>query len=68
MQDGLPMLVRCPKPECAFRGVQGTTVSRAKVQQLLDKGEDIVVIGGACGHTWSLSATETENLRKVLDG
>lgn len=61
------MIVRCPKPECAFRGVQGATVSRAKARESLQKGEAVMVIGGACGHMWSLSAEETEDLRKLLD-
>lgn len=59
----LPLVIRCPQcPDVQ----QGTSVPIERLKQMLESGEDISVIGSACGHVWKLSAVEVQNLRNAV--
>ncbi len=58
------LLIRCPEPECAQRRPQSYPCSRAQIIRMLDAGEDIVVYGPVCNHSWSLTTDEKNNLRE----
>jgi hypothetical protein len=63
MGTSLPLIIRCP--QCP--GLQqGTSLARERLTEMLQSGEDITVMGSQCGHVWSLSTLEKENLRKFL--
>ena len=57
------LVIRCP--ECP-NILQGTSVPREKLKQMLESGEEITVMGSVCGHVWKLSEEESENLRKAI--
>jgi hypothetical protein len=61
--DTILLLIRCPEPDCATRQLQTAQLSQAWLEEMLAGGENIRVLGALCGHTWSLTATEKENLR-----
>ncbi len=65
--DVFVMVVRCPEPECAKRQPQTNQFSRVQIREMLDAGEDIRVSGPFCGHTWSLTALEKQNLLKQFE-
>jgi hypothetical protein len=57
------LIIRCPQcPDIQ----QGTSVPREKLQQMLDSGEDITVMGSQCGHTWKLSNAEVKSIRDAM--
>jgi hypothetical protein len=57
------LLVRCPQcPDL----VQGTSVPRERLQQMLESGEEITTIGSICGHVFPLSAEQIESIRKAM--
>lgn len=64
--DGILILIRCPEPECTNRAPQTAQFSRAALKQELDAGQDIRVFGAMCGHHWSLSKKEKDNLREDI--
>lgn len=42
---------------------QSVTVPDAGLKEKLQSGEDIMVKGSVCGHTWKLSGKDLESLR-----
>lgn len=57
------LVIRCPQcPDIR----QGTGVSRERLKQMIETGEEITVMGSQCGHTWPLSDQEKQNIRKAL--
>ena len=64
--DVMQLVIRCPELECATREKQTVQLSRAWLKEMLASGEDIRVLGPFCGHTWSLTTLEKDNLRKLF--
>ena len=57
------LVSRCPQcPELK----QGTSIRRDRLEQMLETGEEITVIGSQCGHAWALSDQEKQNLREAI--
>src|ERR1700693_2722923 len=57
------LVPRCPQcPELK----QGTSIRRDRLEQMLETGEEITVIGSQCGHAWALSDKENQNLREAI--
>ncbi len=65
--DGIYILIRCPEHECANRPQQTAQFSRAALKQKLDADEDIRVFGAVCGHHWSFSESEKQDLRDAIE-
>jgi hypothetical protein len=65
--DGFYMLIRCPMPECAGRDPQTAQFSRAALKQKLDDNKDIRVFGMICGHHWSFTKKEKDELREDIE-
>jgi hypothetical protein len=64
--DGLLILIQCPQPRCAHMAQQTAQFSRAELKRMLAAGEDVRVFGAICGHHWSFTTSEKEDLRKAL--
>jgi hypothetical protein len=58
---------RCPETECANRNEQSQQFNHNRLQRMLHYDEEINFVGAICGHTWRLSKTEKERLRKMLE-
>lgn len=52
-------------PECAKS--RGTSLSRGRVLQMIETGEAIRVIGGECGHVWTLADDDVKRIRKQIE-
>jgi hypothetical protein len=57
------LVSRCPQcPELK----QGTSIRRERLEQMIENGEEITVMGNQCGHAWALSDQEKQNLRDAI--
>jgi len=57
------LVSRCPQcPELK----QGTSIRRERLEQMLETGEEITMIGSKCGHAWALSEQEKQTLREAI--
>jgi hypothetical protein len=57
------LVSRCPQcPELK----QGTSIRRERLEQMLETGEEITVLGSQCGHAWALSDQEKQTLREAI--
>lgn len=59
----VPLVLECP--QCGGEK-RGTSLKRSALIGLLEEDADVRVMGGACGHIWSLTADEKKNLRRAL--
>jgi hypothetical protein len=59
------IVINCPK--CLVVN-QSVTVPDASLKNNLQSGQDIMVTGSVCGHTWKLAGKDLENLRAAAAG
>lgn len=58
-------LSRCPEcPKC--EKPRSISMNSNWLKGTLDKDADVQVLSSVCGHSWSLSAEEKQNLRMAL--
>jgi len=62
------IMLHCPEPECWTLGAQSCSFNGLDLKMKLMKDEDVKVVGGTCGHEWSLTRAMKEKLRKILLG